>query len=140
MRFWDTSALVPLLVDHETSPRASGWLAEDATIALWTLTPVEVVSALRRLVRENALEERAAQRAEVRLDELVGTCHVVVELDAVKLLARRLLRLHALRASDALQLAAALQWAEGHPDGRAVHTLDARLGLAAQREGFVVLD
>ena len=103
---------------------------------MWTLTPVEVVSALRRLVRARALEETIARRAEVRLDELVGGCHVVVDVDAVKAQARQLLRLHPLRASDSLRLGAALQWAEGHADGRAVHTLDARLGLAAQREGF----
>jgi hypothetical protein len=74
------------------------------------------------------------------LDELVASSHVVVDVDAVKALARRLLRLHALRAFDALQLGAALQWAAGHPDTRIVHTLDARLALAAQREGFRVPD
>jgi hypothetical protein len=39
---------------------------------------------------------------------------------------------------DALQLGAALLWAEGHPEGRTLYTLDARLRGAAEREGFVV--
>jgi hypothetical protein len=39
---------------------------------------------------------------------------------------------------DALQLGAALHWAEGRADGHVLHTLDRRLALAAQREGFVV--
>jgi predicted nucleic acid-binding protein len=107
-------------------------------MVLWTLTSVEVVSAFRRLVREQALEEDGARLAERRLDHLVRTCHVVTDVPAVKELATRLVRLHSLRAFDALQLGAALLWAEGHPEGRTLHTLDGRLGSAAQREGFVV--
>lgn len=107
-------------------------------MVLWTLTPVEVVSALRRLVREKALEEEIARRAEDRIEELVRACHVVIDIDPVKSLATRLLRLHALRAFDALQLGAALHWVEGHPQGQTFHTLDGRLALAAQREGFSV--
>ena len=138
MRFWDSSAVVPLLVTQEPSNRAAGWMAGDRTMVLWTLTPVEVTSALRRLVREGSLEERTALLAEARMDDLVRACHVVVDVDAVKPLAVRLLRLHPLRAFDALQLGAALHWAEGHPQGRTLHTLDSRLALAAEREGFVV--
>jgi hypothetical protein len=56
----------------------------------------------------------------------------------VKTLAGRLLRVHALRASDALQLGAALVWASARADGKRLHTLDERLALAARREGFSV--
>ena len=138
MRFWDSSAVVPLLVRQESSPRAEGWLVEDAGMVLWTLTSVEVVSAFRRLVRERALEEAGARLAEGRLDHLVRTCHMVIDVPAVKGLATRLLRIHVLRAFDALQLGAALLWAEGRPGGRTLHTLDGRLRGAAEREGFVV--
>lgn len=138
MRFWDSSAVVPLLVDQEPSSRVAGWVAEDDRMVVWTLTPVEVASALRRLVREQILGEEVARLAEVRMDELARACHVIVDVDPVKSLATRLLRLHPLPALDALQLGAALHWAEGHPQGRTLHTLDSRLALAAQREGFVV--
>ena len=138
MRFWDSSAVVPLLVEQAPSSRVADWAAGDDAMVLWTLTPVEVVSAFRRLVREQALEEAVARVAEVRLDEIVRTCHVIIDVEPVKSLATRLLRLHPLRAADALQLGAALHWAEGHPLGRTVHTLDDRLAIAAQREGFVV--
>jgi len=138
VRFWDSSAVVPLLVHQELSIRAEAWATEDGGITLWTLTPVEVVSAVRRLVRENAMHENEARVAERRLDELVRTCHVVVDVPAVKRLATRLLRLHPLRAFDALQLGAALLWVEGQPEGRTLHTFDVRLGTAAEREGFVV--
>jgi predicted nucleic acid-binding protein len=138
MRFWDSSAVVPLLVAQADSARAVEWVAADDGMVVWTLTPVEVVSAFRRLARERAWQDEEARLAEARLDDLVESCHVVVDIEAVKSLATRLLRLHALRAFDALQLGAALHWAEGHPRGRTLHTLDTRLALAAQREGFTV--
>lgn len=137
MRFWDSSAVIPLLVEQEFSSRVAVWAGDDAMV-LWTLTPVEVVSALRRLVREQALEEEVARLAEARMDEVVRASHVIIDVEPVKSLATRLLRLHPLRAFDALQLGAALHWAEGHPQGRTLHTLDRRLAQAAQREGFVV--
>jgi uncharacterized protein len=140
VKFWDSSAVVPLLVKQQLSSRVAAWLAADDSMVVWTLTPMEVISALRRLVREKAIEEEGARWAEVRLDEIAGACHVVIDVEPVTLLATRLLRLHALRTLDALQLGAALHWAEGHPQGRTLHTLDGRLGLAAQREGFVVPD
>jgi uncharacterized protein len=138
VRFWDSSAVVPLLVEQAASSRASAWIAEDAAIVIWTLTPVEVVSGLRRLVREEALAEDLAHIVEARLHDVVVGSHVVVDVESVKSLAARLLRLHPLRAFDALQLGAALHWAEGIPRGHTLHTLDSRLALAARREGFVV--
>jgi predicted nucleic acid-binding protein len=138
VRFWDSSGVVPLVVNQGTSARAAAWLAEDPSIAIWTLTAVEVLSALRRLVREDALPETAARLAEARLNEFIHACHEIVDIAPVKNLATRLLRLHPLRAFDALQLGAALHWSEGRPQGRVLHTFDIRLAVAAQREGFVV--
>jgi len=50
----------------------------------------------------------------------------------------RLLRIHPLRAADALQLAAALTAAE-NPGALAFVSLDDRLSDAARREGFSIL-
>lgn len=138
MRFWDTSAVVPLLVEQEASQHVTEWAVADDHLVLWTLTPVEVVSAVRRLVRERLLDERAAHLAETRLEELMQAASQIVDVEPVKSLATRLLRVHSLRTFDALQLGAALHWTEGQPQGCIVHTLDSRLALAAQREGFTV--
>ena len=54
--------------------------------------------------------------------------------------AERLLRVHPLRAADALQLAAAIVAADGDPETMAFMTLDERLALAARREGFPVVE
>jgi uncharacterized protein len=139
VRFWDSSAVVPLIVAQAASSQADSWLSDDPELALWTLTAVELTSALRRLVREGLLAERDANAAEARVDELVQASHLVVNVDVVKSQARRLLRLHSLRAADAMQLGAALEWAAGRPTGRLFVTLDAQLGRAAAREGFRVI-
>lgn len=139
MRFWDSSALVPLVVTQAASPTTDKWLSEDAGIAVWTLTPVELVSALMRLVREGSMKEEEASDAESRVDELLKASHLVIDVEAVKSHSRRLLRLHPLRAADAMQLGAAWEWAAGRPTGRVVHTLDGRLAAAARREGFQVI-
>jgi hypothetical protein len=34
MRFWDSSAVVPLLVGQDASSRAAAWVAADSTMVL----------------------------------------------------------------------------------------------------------
>lgn len=138
MRFWDSSAVLPLFVRQEGSVRADAWFREDPVLAIWTLTPVEITSALWRLVREAALDEDVAVRADARAQEIVTASYAIVDVDGVKATARRLLRVHRLRAADAMHLGAALLWSAGQPQERVLHTLDARLAVAARREGFVV--
>jgi uncharacterized protein len=46
---------------------------------------------------------------------------------------------HALRAAEALQVAAALTWCDESPRGERFVCLDERLKQAARREGFDVL-
>lgn len=55
-------------------------------------------------------------------------------------LAHRLLRVHPLRAADALQLAAATIAAERRPPTLTFVTLDDRLRAAADREGFRIVE
>ena len=138
MRFWDSSALVPLVVEQAGSKRADAWMAADSRAAIWTLTAVELSSALWRLVREGRLDDSSARQAEARAADFVAASHVVVDIETTKTVAQRLLRVHPLRAADALQLGAGLVWAANRPTGRWFHTLDERLATAARREGFDV--
>ncbi len=114
------------------------WFDADPSLALWTLTPVEITSALWRLARAGALGEDDARHAESRTRELAAASRIVIDVEAVKPLAQRLLRVHELRAADALQLGAALVWSGGRPQGKTLHTLDDRLARAARREAFDV--
>jgi uncharacterized protein len=63
---------------------------------------------------------------------------VVLPSEAIRSRADRLLALHPLRASDALQLAALLAAAEERPADLPFVTLDERLAEAARKEGFSV--
>ena len=138
MTFWDSSALVPLVIAQRSTPTADAWAAADPQIVVWTLTEVEIVSALRRLVREGKLSEAQSVAAETLAEEILESAHVLTDVARVKPLAGRLLRTHSLRAAGALQLGAALAWADGDPAGLAFLTLDRRLAEAARREGFRV--
>jgi uncharacterized protein len=138
VRFWDSSAVVPLLVSQPSSSRVDAWFQADPSLVVWTLTPIEITSALWRLVREGALPEDAAWAAESMARELWAASRLVADVEGVKATAERLLRLHVLRAADALQLASALVWTEGRPQGSTFHTLDDQLAAAAKREGFEV--
>lgn len=137
MRFWDSSAIVPLCLVQPASTRAQALLREDPEMIVWWGSPVEIVSAVTRVVREGELSPEAEELALRALRTLEGTWYEVRPTEAVRRRAERLLRVHPMRAADALQLAAALAWAGDPPDGRLV-TFDARLARAARREGLRV--
>lgn len=139
MRFWDSSALVPLLVRQRASGRMRALYRKDASVLAWWGARIECESALSRLEREGRLKRRSAGAARGRLDRFAATWQEVQPVEAVRESARRLLRVHDLRAADALQLAAALAAAEGRPASLQVVCLDDRLGAAAEREGLPLL-
>lgn len=140
MKFWDTSAIVPLLVEQATTARMQPLAAADPLLIVWWGTAVECASALARLEREAVIDGRAARSAFGHLAQLTAVWQEVEAGDLVRETAIRLLRVHALRAADSLQLAAAFVAAEGRPSTLEFVTLDDRLALAAQREGFIVVD
>jgi predicted nucleic acid-binding protein len=139
VRYWDSSALLPLVVQEPTTVSMQRLLKADHDVLTWWATRVEAASALARLAREGAMDDRTVQAAFTRLDALARTWDEVLPHDSVRDHATRLLRVHPLRAADALQLASALTASEHRPETLPLVTLDARLGEAARREGFSVL-
>jgi uncharacterized protein len=139
MRFWDSSAIVPLLVAEASTADVMAALEADPVLVAWWGTEAECVSALARLEREGGLDSAGMTAALVRLTALVATWHEVQPVALVRQTAIRLLRVHPLRAADALQLAAAIVAAEDSPAALPFVTLDERLGRAADREGFTVV-
>jgi hypothetical protein len=93
---------------------------------------------MARQEREHSFAATATTEALRRLDFLAESWNEVQPTFAVRAAARRLLRVHGLRAVDALQLAAAVGAAEGVARSLDVVTLDERLAAAARREGFTV--
>jgi predicted nucleic acid-binding protein len=139
MRFWDASAIVPLLVEESLSARADELLAEDHAIVTWWGTLIECHSALSRLHREGLLDLAGTQAATARLQRLASRWIEVPAVAPVREQAVRLLRIHLLRAGDAVQLAAALVAAEFRANTLEFVTFDSRQASAADLEGFRVL-
>lgn len=139
MKFWDASAVVPLLADEAPRSELLDLLQQDPQMLVWWGTPVEVVSALARREREGVLAERDVADAIAALRILGDGWEEILPSDAVRRTAERLLRSHPLRAADSLQLAAALIAAEQDPATLEFVCLDERLAAAARREGFLVI-
>ena len=140
MKFWDSSALVPLLVEEElTSRLCELYLREDGILTWWS-SEVECASAIARLERETHLSVQGSTLAFARLNILARSWHRIEPVELIRQTAKRFLRVHALRAADALQLAAAFLGSEGQPPTLGFVCFDDRLSIAAQREGFVVVD
>jgi uncharacterized protein len=139
MRFWDSSALVPLICAEESSVRCGALLVQDSRIAAWYLTPIEIYSSLARKRREGNLSDEQQQAARERLAALEEAWTEIDPSDAVRARARRLLDVHSLRTADSLQLAAALLYCEERTSDVEFVSLDDALRGAAKREGFTVL-
>ena len=139
MRFWDTSALLPLFVAEKESRRARSWLRRDPVVVVWTLTRVELLSALARRERKEPDAARALVAARARVLAAWEEWSEIVALEPVRRQAERLVSVHPLRAADALQLGAALVATDLDPAGLELVTFDERLATAALKEGFSVL-
>ena len=137
--FWDTSALVPLCCFQPQSAQARQAARTYSRQVVWWGTVIEAVSSLNRLTREQTLSVPESKQAFARLDYLRNRWNEVQPIEDVRERADRLLRVHKLRAADALQLAAALVWCEDRPRGRVLIGADGDLSKAAGAEGFTVI-
>ena len=103
---------------------------------VWWATPVECASAIARRERDGSLPGPDVLAALEQLDALAAAWSEILPSAQICAMARRLLRLHPLRAADALQLAGAVIAAEHEPRSMDFVCLDDRLAEAASREGF----
>jgi hypothetical protein len=139
MRYWDASAIVPLLIVESGTNLARGWLRDDPHIVTWALTVVEVTGAIERRARQGALANDTRRDLLQRLRSAAMSWDEVIDLLPVRTRALSILARHSLRAADAMQLAAAAAVAEGDPSSLTFVCLDRALADVAEREGFHVL-
>lgn len=135
MSFWDSSAIVPLVLQQPASTELTGLARDSRGIVVWWGTLVECTSAVTRTSRAGMISAAAETKALSLLKGLAGAWAEVQPTEQVRQTAQRLLRVHSLRAADAFQLAAALSWADG-ASGMQFVTRDVRLAESAGREGF----
>ena len=138
MKFWDASAIVPLLVAEAATAALQALVVKDGAMLVWWGSYRECASAIARLERDGVLGDAEAPRAFERLSLLAAAWHEIEPSDSIRDAAVRFLRVHPLRAADALQLSAAFIAADFQPASLAFVTRDERLAVAARKEGFVV--
>ena len=139
MKFWDSSALFPLLIEEPKSSSMRRLLHLDDDVVAWWGTSLECYSALARLKRDHRIKEGELVRARGLLDEMADAWNEIYPAEDLHNAAERALFLHSLKAADALQLAAALGWARYQPLHHEFVCLDQRLRDAARAEGFHVI-
>lgn len=139
MRFWDASAVVPLLIDEQATSRALELVREDDALIVWWGTLVECSAATAHYARRGASPE-VVRRMTARLRGLAAAWQQVEPTDRLRAEAVRLTRLHPLRGAAALQLAAALAACDDQPQALDLVSGDRRLIAAATRHGFHVID
>src|ERR1700678_3951510 len=135
LAFWDTSALVPLCVHQGITPRMVE-LFRGYRVVVWWATPVEITSALRRLVRMKQLGPDDWAKSRLLARDLAESWRVVQPSNSLRAGAVQLVDRYDLKATDSLQLAAALEWCENIPQDRVFLAADQRLREAAVLSGF----
>jgi len=139
MRFWDTSAIVPLIVDEPATALSRRLIDQDRAMVVWALTRTEAFSALCRKYREGRLDAVGFEKARTKLAAMARHWVEVGDLHEVRGYAERFLKEHALRAADALQLGAAWHHADGKPKRRGFVVFDGPLVDVADEVGFTVV-
>ena len=132
--YFDTSALVPLLIGEPGSEAAgTAWDRADRLVSV-RLIYVEARAALAQAARASRITKRQLDAAAAGLEELLDQVeHIEVDDELVRS-AAELAETHALRAYDAVHLAAAIRLAE--PDvvlvagDRAILTAASNSGVA----------
>jgi predicted nucleic acid-binding protein len=133
--FWDTSALIPLCLHQSITPRVIA-LYRNYQAVVWWATPVEIASALARLVRMKQLASDDLAKSQQLAADLAEAWSLIQPSDSVRARAVQLVNRYELRAADALQLSAALEWCEGAPQGEIFLAADQKLREAAVLSGF----
>src|SRR5689334_258550 len=99
--FWDSSALLPCLIQQEATARARQWLRKRSQPVVSWLTVVEINSALARLGHEGLLNRTGHGVAMNQLRRLESRWVEVLPTTGLRRLANELLYKYELRAADA---------------------------------------
>jgi predicted nucleic acid-binding protein len=138
LNYWDSSALVTLFVDQDNSEFYLAKLKESSEIVTsWHAVP-ECASAFCRLRREGLIREEDLTHILDRLRNQSANWYVVGSGKRLEHLTLRVLRVHPLRAMDAIHLAAACLVRGDDMSTMRFLSSDQRLNDAAAKEGFIL--
>lgn len=138
MKFWDTSALIPLMLEEPKTGVMRRLLADDPHILTSAFTVIEIASAIWRRRHAGELSIAAHHDADRQFADLSNVwTELPVSTDVIQATLSVLSR-HPLRAGDAVQLGTAMV-ASGDARDIAIVTLDKAFIAAARSEGFPTL-
>jgi uncharacterized protein with PIN domain len=89
VRFWDTSALIPLILFEPGTARVIRWLRRDPDVTVWTLTRVELLSALARRRRAEPPSAPRIVQAKRDILEFWARWFEITAVERVRQLAER---------------------------------------------------
>jgi uncharacterized protein len=139
LRFWDSSSIIPLIVEEPTSELTDRIFREDQEMVVWWETEVECVGGLATTFRKGRFDNEQVEQALERLADLIEGWSEIQPTDQVRVRAERLLFARELKTADAMQLASALLWCGDDPRAAELVCQDRQLRRAARLEGFTVL-
>lgn len=139
MKFWDSSAIIPLCIEEPRTGVVREIAGNDGSLVVWWGSIIECHSAFARLSRDGFLKPEEEEEIGEILSSLDSVWTEIEPGEEIKDMAIRLLKNHPLRAADSQQLAAALIWADKKPKGHSFVCFDMKLREAARREGFSLL-
>jgi uncharacterized protein len=111
-------------------------LYERYDIVIWWATPVEIASALARLLRMKQLDSQDWVKASRLAKNLAGLWSVIQPSERLRATSMQLVDRYDLRAADSFQLAASLEWCDYTPQGQIFLAADQKLRDAALLSGF----
>jgi uncharacterized protein len=133
--YFDTSALVPLMIDEESTGLCTRLWDESSRVVSVRLLYPEARAALAKAQRMGHLTSDQLVKAVAELDSIVAQIDHVELTAELAATAGGLAQDHGLRGYDAVHLAAALAVAD---DDLVLVTGDAELATAATSEGLSV--
>ena len=133
--YFDTSAIVPLLVDEATTETCNRLWNESTRVVSVRLIYPEARAALARAGRLGRLTRSQLNAAVLELDSLIEQVDVIELSPDIARSAGELAQQRGLRGYDAVHLAAALAVAD---DDLVLITGDLELATAAQAAGIAV--
>lgn len=141
--FFDSCALAKRYLDEPGTPRVLDIIERSRRVRVSRLSLVEVASAAVRHAREGLIASKTLEGILLALEEDFRGVFEVNSMEA-RIIERAVtvVRTHALRAADAIQLATALHAAQqpGTIDDLVFVSADHELNDAARKEGLTVLD
>jgi hypothetical protein len=139
LKFWDSSAIVPLILEEPWTNALLKLHNEDPVMIVWWFTELECASALARLELESLIENSVLIQSFKMLARLTAQWQEIQPVQKIKVISKRLLRVHNLRTADSSQLAAAILANEKNQETLPFVCLDKKLNKAAMKEGFSCL-